>query len=48
MKGQPKKKSNVVVTICDDYVIRDPEEIQRILNRVSKIVSGAYARGEQK
>lgn len=48
MKGQPKNKCNVVVTICEDYVIRDQEEIQRILNRVSKIVSGAYMRGERK
>lgn len=48
MKGQPKKKSNVVVTICEDYVIHDQEEIQRILNKVSKIVSGAYMRGERK
>ena len=48
MKGQIENKVKATVTICEDYVIRDQEEIQRILNRVSKIVSGAYTRGEQK
>jgi hypothetical protein len=32
------------VTIRNDFIIRDAEEIQKILERVSKIVRGSYDR----
>ena len=35
---------NVKVTIHNDYVIQDKEEVQKILDRVSKIISGSYVR----
>lgn len=35
---------NVKVTIHNDYVIQNKEEIQKILDRVSKIISGSYVR----
>jgi hypothetical protein len=34
----------VKVTIHKDYVIQDKEEVQKILDRVSKIISGSYVR----
>lgn len=37
-------KNNVTVIIRDDYIIHDNEEIQKILDRVSKIISGSYVR----
>ena len=37
-------KHNVRVTIHNDYVIQDKKEIQKILDRVSKIISGSYVR----
>ena len=37
-------KHNVKVTIHNDYVLQDKEEIQKILDRVSKIISGSYMR----
>ena len=37
-------KHNVTVTIHNNYVIQDKEEIQKILDRVSKIISGSYVR----
>ena len=37
-------KSNVTVEICTDYVTRDPAEVQKILDRVSEIISKSYAR----
>ena len=35
---------NVKVNIHNDYVIQDKEEVQKILDRVSKIISGSYVR----
>lgn len=37
-------KNTITVIIRDDYVVRDKEEIQKILDRVSKIISGSYVR----
>ena len=37
-------KRNVKVTIHDDYVIQDEQEVQKILDRLSKIISGSYVR----
>jgi hypothetical protein len=34
----------VTVTIHNDYVIQDKKEVQKILDRVSKIISGSYVR----
>ena len=32
------------VIICEDHVVKDPKEIQKILDRVSEIVSASYRR----
>ena len=37
-------KRNVKVIVCDDYVIRDKQEVQKVLDRLSKIISGSYVR----
>ena len=37
-------KRNVKVTVHSDYVIQDKKEIQKILDRVSKIISNSYVR----
>lgn len=37
-------KMKVKVTIHNDFVIQNKEEIQKILDRVSKIISGSYVR----
>ena len=37
-------KTKYTVTICTDYVTRDPVEVQKILDRVSDIVSKSYVR----
>lgn len=37
-------KVNGTVTVCTDYVTRDPAEVQKILDRVSDIVSKSYVR----
>jgi hypothetical protein len=37
-------KHNLKVTIHNDYVVQDKEEVQKILDRVSKIISGSYVR----
>lgn len=34
----------VTVKVCTDYIIQDPKEIERILDRVSKIISNSYIR----
>ena len=36
------KDKNYTVRICEDYVVRDPEKVKQILNRVSKIISNSY------
>ena len=38
------KVSNYNVMICTDHVTTDPKEIERILKRVSEIVSDSYKR----
>ena len=37
-------KNNVTVIIRNDYIVQDKGEIQKILDRVSKIISGSYVR----
>lgn len=37
-------KNKGVVNICEDYVVRDHEEVQKILKRVSEIISKSYIR----
>lgn len=39
-----ENKLKYTVKICEDHVIRDPEEIKKILDRVSKIISNSYIR----
>ena len=41
------KEKKYTVRICEDYVVRDAEQVQRILDRVSKIISNSYI-GERK
>ena len=36
------KEKNYTVRICEDHVIRDPDKVKRILDRVSKIISKSY------
>lgn len=36
------KDKNYTVRICEDYVVRDPEKVKQILDRVSKIISNSY------
>jgi competence transcription factor ComK len=38
------KKTNYTVKICEDYVVRDPDKVKEILERVSKIISNSYIR----
>jgi competence transcription factor ComK len=42
-----EKKKNYTVRICEDHVIRDPDKVKEILDRVSKIISNSYI-GERK
>ena len=42
--GMKVNNHKVTVKICEDYIVRDPEEIQNILKRVSKIISNSYIR----
>lgn len=37
-------KNKSTVRICEDYVVRDQEEVQKILKRVSDIISKSYIR----
>ena len=37
-------KNKSTVRICEDYVVQDQEEVQKILNRVSQIISKSYIR----
>ena len=37
-----KKERSYTVKICEDCVIRDPDKVKRILERVSKIISNSY------
>ena len=36
------KAKNYTVRICEDYVVRDPDKVKEILDRVSKIISNSY------
>lgn len=36
------KEKNYTVRICEDHVVRDPEKVKEILERVSKIISNSY------
>lgn len=36
------KANNYTVRICEDYVVRDPDKVKEILDRVSKIISKTY------
>ena len=35
------------VKICTDYITKDPKEVERILERVSNIISNSYRRMQQ-
>ena len=37
-------KNKGTVRICEDYIIRDQNEVQKILKRVSDIISKSYIR----
>lgn len=39
-----EKEKKYTVRICEDYVVRDPDKVKEILDRVSKIVSKSYIR----
>ena len=42
-----EQKKNYTVRICEDYVVRDPNKVKEILDRVSRIISNSYI-GEKK
>lgn len=42
--GTKVNNHKATVKISEDYIVRDPDEIQKILNRVSKIISNSYIR----
>jgi competence transcription factor ComK len=42
-----EKEKKYTVRICEDYVVRDPDKVKEILDRVSKIISKSYI-GERK
>ena len=44
MSFEKRLKNKPTVRICEDYVVRDQEEVQKILNRVSQIISKSYIR----
>ena len=35
-------EKNYTVRICEDHVVRDPDKVKEILDRVSKIISKSY------
>jgi competence transcription factor ComK len=37
-----EKEKKYTVRICEDYVVRDPDKVKEILDRVSKIISKSY------
>lgn len=39
-----EKEKKYTVRICEDYVVRDPDKVKEILDRVSKIISKSYIR----
>jgi hypothetical protein len=42
------KEKKYTVRICEDYVVRDSDKVQEILDRVSKIISNSYIKKEVK
>jgi hypothetical protein len=36
------KEKNYTVRICEDNVVRDPDKVKEILNRVTRIISNSY------
>lgn len=38
------KEKKCTVKICEDYVLHDQEEVQKILKRVSDIIGKSYIR----
>lgn len=43
-----EKQKNYTVRICEDYVVRDPEKVKQILDRVTKIISNSYIGDKKK
>ena len=43
-----EKERNFTVTICEDYVIRDPDKVKEILERVSKKMTNTYMNKKEK
>ena len=37
-------KNKGIIKICEDYIVLDREEVQKILKRVSDIISKSYIR----
>lgn len=37
-----QKRKNFTVKICEEYLSRDPNKVNAILDRVSKIISNSY------
>lgn len=42
-----EKEKKCTVRICEDYVLRDPDKVKGILERVSKIISNSYIEGNR-
>lgn len=40
-------ENKYTVRICTDYVIKDPNKVKEILDRVSTIISNSYIRVQQ-
>jgi competence transcription factor ComK len=36
------KEKNYTVRICEDNIVRDPDKVKEILDRVSRIISNSY------
>jgi hypothetical protein len=43
-----KKQKNYIVRICEDYIVRDPDKVKAILERVTRIISNSYIEKEIK
>lgn len=37
-----QKRKNFTVRICEDYLFREPDKVNAILDRVSKIIGNSY------
>ena len=42
-----QKRKNFTVKICEEYLSRDPNKVNAILDRVSKIISNSYISKEK-